>query len=86
MLLSIANNIFYIIGHSFGFETNIDNNASKKYKKYHSSKNELSSNYHNLLIYLSVLLVSLEILLIYLCKCTKILILTKSVLNFFSRN
>ena len=46
MLLSTANIILYIIELTVGFETNIDNNASRKYEKYHSLKQELSPNYH----------------------------------------
>ena len=46
MLLSTANNILYIIELTVGFETNIDKNASRKYEKYGSLKQELSSNYH----------------------------------------
>ena len=46
MLLSTANNILYIIELTVFFETNIDNNASRKYEKYHSRKQELSFNYH----------------------------------------
>ena len=46
MLLSTANNILYIIELTVCFETNIDNNASRKYEKYHSLKQELSSNYY----------------------------------------
>ena len=46
MLFSTANNIRYIIELTVGFETNIDKNASRKYEKYRSLKQELSSNYH----------------------------------------
>ena len=46
MLLSTANNILYIIELTVGFETNIDNNASRKYEKYRNLIQELSSNYH----------------------------------------
>ena len=38
MLLSTANNILYTNELTVGFETNIDNNASRKYEKYHSLK------------------------------------------------
>ena len=46
MLLSIANNILYIIELTVGFETNIDNNTSRKNEKYCNLIQELSSNYH----------------------------------------
>ena len=46
MLLSTANNILYVIELTVGFETNIDNNASRKYEKYRNLIQELSSNYH----------------------------------------
>ena len=46
MLLSTANNILYIIKLTVGFETNIDNNASRKYEKYRNLIQERSSNYH----------------------------------------
>ena len=46
MLLSTATNILYIIELTFGFATNMNNNASRKYEKYRSLKQELSSNYH----------------------------------------
>ena len=46
MLPSTANNILYIIELAVGFETNIDNNASRKYEKYRNLIQELSSNYH----------------------------------------
>ena len=46
MLLFTAANILYIIELTVGFETNIDNNASRKYEKKHSLIQELSSNYH----------------------------------------
>ena len=47
MLLSTANKILYIIKLTVGFETNIDNNASRKYEKYRNLIQELSSNYHD---------------------------------------
>ena len=46
ILLSTANNILYIIKISVGFETNINNNAVRKYDKYRSLEHKLSSNYH----------------------------------------
>ena len=46
MLLSTASIILYIIELTVGFETNIDNNASRKYEKYPNLIQELSSNYH----------------------------------------
>ena len=41
MLLSTANNIPYIIEFIVGFETNIVKNASRKYEKYRSLKQQL---------------------------------------------
>ena len=46
MPLSAANNILCIIELTVGFETNVDNNASRKYEKYRSLKQELSSIYN----------------------------------------
>ena len=46
MHLSTANNILYKIELTVGFETNIDNNASRKYEKYRNLIQELSYNYH----------------------------------------
>ena len=46
MLLSTADNILYIVELTVGFKTNIDNNASRQYGKYHSLIQELSFNYH----------------------------------------
>ena len=45
-IIIIAINILYNIEHSIGFETN--NNANRKYKKYHSIEQELSSKYHKI--------------------------------------
>ena len=46
MPLSAANNTLYIIELSFGFETNVDDNANREDKRYHSLRHELSSKYH----------------------------------------
>ena len=46
IFLSTANNIFYIIEVNVTFQTNIDNNAIRKYEKYRSLKHELSCKYH----------------------------------------
>ena len=46
MLLFTASNILYIIELTVGFETNIDNTASRTYEKYRCLKQELSFNYH----------------------------------------
>ena len=43
-----------------GFETNIDNNASRKYEKYRNLIQELSSNYHEVkLINISISLLGI---------------------------
>ena len=41
--------MLYVIELTVGFETNIDNNAGRKYEKYHSRKQELSSKYHEII-------------------------------------
>ena len=46
MLLYTANSILNILKLTVGFDSKIDNSASRKCKKYHSLKQELSSNYH----------------------------------------
>ena len=46
MLVFTAANILYIIELTVGFETYSDNNASRKYEKYHSLIQELSSKYY----------------------------------------
>ena len=46
IFLSTSNNILNIIELTVRFETNIDNNATRKYEKYRSLIQELSSNYH----------------------------------------
>ena len=45
-IFSTASNILYIIEFTVGFEVNIYNNASRQYEEYHSLKQEISSNYH----------------------------------------
>ena len=46
IFLSTTNNILNIIELTVSFETNIDNNATRKYEKYRSLIQELSSSYH----------------------------------------
>ena len=46
MLLSTTNNILDISEVTIGFETKLDNNASRKYGKYHYLELELRSKYH----------------------------------------
>ena len=87
MLLSAANYILYIIELTVGFETNIDNSASRKYEKYRSLKHELSSCYHEVkFMSLSVRLVPLGILVMHISKCTMILTLIKSMSNISLRS
>ena len=42
----LASSTLYINELTVGFETNIDRNANRKYEKYRSLKQEVSSNYH----------------------------------------
>ena len=65
MLLFTANNILYIIELTVGFETNIDNNASRKYEKYRNLIQELSSNYHKV----KFINISISLLGIFVNSC-----------------
>ena len=60
MLLSIANHNLYLIELIAGFETNIDDTASRKYEKYRNLIQELSPNYHKVkFINISVILLGI---------------------------
>ena len=47
MLISTSKNILYIIELTVGFETNIENNATRKSEKYRKIAQDLSFNYRN---------------------------------------
>ena len=48
MLLSIADNLLYIIELTVGFQTNLNINAGRKDFKYHSLLTDLSNDYHTI--------------------------------------
>ena len=47
MLISTPSNTLYVLELSVGFETNLDNNASRKFSKYRYLLNDLTSKYRH---------------------------------------
>ena len=88
IFLSTSNNILNIIELTVRFETNIDNNATRKYEKYRSLIQELSSSYHRVK-YIDIAISSLGIFVnscdAYIQKY-KDLNCKESILNISSRN
>ena len=47
MLISTPSNTLYVLELSVGFETNLDNNADRKFSKYRYLPNDLTSKYRH---------------------------------------